>query len=64
MRTRDLVEILDRFCKKSEVLGDTQVRIVLPHDRHKYFKIKEITFAPNKLVGQAEKYRMLIVVEE
>ena len=64
MRTRDLVEVLDKFCKKSETLGDTQIRVMLHNHRNKYFKIREITFAPNKLVGQAEKYRMIIVVEE
>jgi hypothetical protein len=63
MRTIDLLDILSKFCKKSE-LGHTQVKIVLPNNPQKYYGIKKITFMENKLVGQAEKYRLVIFVEE
>jgi hypothetical protein len=63
MRIIDLMEILEKFRHKSD-LGGCHIRIVFPHNRHKQYKIKEMTFAPNKLVGQAEKHRMIIYVEE
>jgi hypothetical protein len=64
MRVIDLMEILEKFRNKSD-LGYCQVRIVMPNDNYrKQYKIKEITFAPNKLVGQAEKHRMIVYVEE
>lgn len=63
MRVIDLMDILEKFRNKSD-LGYCQVRIVFPNNKHKQYKIKEMTFAPNKLVGQAEKHRMIIYVEE
>jgi hypothetical protein len=63
MRIIDLMEILEKFRKNSD-LGGCQIRIVFPHDTNKQYKIKEMTFAPNKLIGQAEKHRMIIYVEE
>ena len=62
MRVRDLIEILDRFRKGD--LGDCNVRIVFPNDPNKFYSIKEMTFAPNKLIGQAKKFRMIIYVED
>ena len=64
MRVCDLMDILQKFQKGSE-LGGCQVRIVFPYDSYrKQHKIREITFAPNRLVGKAEKWRMIIYVED
>ena len=64
MRVIDLMDILQKFQKGSE-LGGCQVRIVLPNDNYrKQYKIREITFSPNKLVCKAEKWRMIMYVED
>ena len=62
MRVCDLIEILEKFRKGSN-LGDCNVRIVHPHDKNKQYKIKEMAFAPNRIIGAAEKWRLVIYIE-
>jgi hypothetical protein len=63
MRVCDLMDILKKFQKKSELAG-CQLRIIHSDDsQRKQFKIREITFAPNKLVGKPEKFRCIFYIE-
>jgi len=62
MRVCDLIEILDKFRKGSN-LGDCNVRIAFADKPNKQYKIKEMAFAPNRIIGAAEKWRMVIYIE-
>jgi hypothetical protein len=63
MKTRDLLQILERFHKKSEVGSNANVFIVNKNKQNNYNKIIEIRLAENKLIGQSETHRLVIVVE-
>jgi hypothetical protein len=62
MRVCDLIEILDKFRTGSN-LGDCNVRIAFADKPNKQYKIKEMAFAPNRIIGAAEKWRMVIYIE-
>ena len=63
--TKELVRLLDKFCKSPEGAG-AKVSLAVPHGfgaHQTSFDIKRIDLVPNNIVGAKEKYRLIIVVQ-
>ena len=63
--TKELVRLLDKFCKSPEGSG-AKVSLAVPHGfgaQQTSFDIKRIDLVPNNIVGAKEKYRLIIVVQ-
>ena len=58
---KTLLDILQRFIKKSEVAGNARIQVQMPNgDLH---DISEIRLMENMLVGQTESHRLVLKTE-
>ena len=63
--TKELVRLLDKFCKSPEG-ANAKISLAVPHGfgaNQTSFDIKRIDLVPNTIVGAKEKYRLIIVVQ-
>ena len=63
--TKELVKLLEKFCKSPEG-ANAKVSLAVPHGfgaNQTSFDIKRVDLVPNSIVGAKEKYRLILIVQ-
>ena len=63
MRTRDLLQLLNKFAEGSETGKSAKVQIVSRANWKYPQDIKEIKLVENKLIGANESHRLFILID-